>query len=61
MLILTRKPGDTIRIGSDIEVTLLTVEGNQVHLGVQAPPEVAVHREEVLARVRHGELTALRN
>jgi len=57
MLILTRKPGDTIRIGSDIVVTVLGVNGQQVRLGIEAPKDVAVHREEVLARIQHEQKT----
>ena len=52
MLILTRRIGETIRIGDDIEVTVLGVKGNQVRLGITAPDEVAVHREEVFDRIR---------
>jgi len=49
MLILTRKPGETIRIGPDIVVTVLGVNGQQVRLGIEAPKDVTVHREEVFA------------
>lgn len=51
MLILTRRVGETICIGQDIRVRVLGVKGNQVRIGVQAPPEVAVHREEVYERI----------
>ncbi len=51
MLILTRKNGETIRIGDDIEVTVLAVTGNQVRIGIDAPQEVPVHREEVYQRI----------
>lgn len=50
MLILTRRLGETIVIGPDITVTVLGVRGNQVRLGVAAPPKVVVHREEVAQR-----------
>ena len=52
MLILTRRIGETIKIGSDIAVTVLGVNGNQVRIGIAAPTTVAVHREEVYERLR---------
>lgn len=52
MLILTRRVGETVMIGDEIEVTVLGVKGNQVRLGVKAPRDVAVHREEILERIR---------
>jgi carbon storage regulator len=51
MLILTRRVGETIMIGSDVSVTVLGVKGNQVRLGINAPKNVAVHREEVFERI----------
>ena len=50
MLILTRKVGESVLIGDDISITVLSVRGNQVKLGVQAPKEVSVHREEIFQR-----------
>jgi carbon storage regulator len=47
MLILTRRPGESIRIGPDIEVVVLGVKGNQVRIGVKAPKDVIVDREEI--------------
>lgn len=47
MLILTRRVGESIRIGEDMSVTILSVKGTQVRLGIDAPRDVAVHREEV--------------
>jgi carbon storage regulator len=55
MLILTRHIGQTIVIGDDIEVTVLGINGNQVRLGITAPKEIPVHREEVAQRIKNGE------
>lgn len=55
MLILTRRVGETLVIGDEIEVTVLAVKGNQVRIGVKAPRDVAVHREEILERIRREE------
>lgn len=52
MLILTRRVGETVMIGSDITVTILGVKGNQVRVGVNAPKEVPVHREEIYERIK---------
>ena len=52
MLILTRRVGETLMIGEDVTVTVLGVKGNQVRIGVNAPREVAVHREEIFERIR---------
>lgn len=52
MLILTRRVGETVVIGDDVTVTVLGVKGNQVRLGVNAPREVAVHREEIFERIQ---------
>ena len=50
MLILTRRVGETLKIGEDIEVTVLGLRGGQVRMGINAPRDVAVHREEILSR-----------
>ncbi len=52
MLILTRRVGETLMIGDDVTVTVLGVKGNQVRIGVSAPKNVAVHREEIYERIR---------
>jgi carbon storage regulator len=52
MLILTRRVGETVVIGDDVTVTVLGVKGNQVRLGVNAPKEIAVHREEIFERIK---------
>jgi carbon storage regulator len=51
MLILTRRVGETVIIGDDVDVTVLGVKGNQVRLGVKAPKDVTVHREEIYERI----------
>ena len=52
MLILSRRPGESVKIGDEITVTVLSVKGGQVRLGFSAPPNVAVHREEVHERIK---------
>jgi carbon storage regulator len=52
MLILTRRVGETLMVGDDVTVTVLGVKGNQVRIGVNAPKNVAVHREEIYDRIR---------
>ena len=52
MLILTRKVGESVLIGNDISITILSVRGNQVKLGVEAPKEVSVQREEIYQRIK---------
>jgi carbon storage regulator len=52
MLILTRRVGETVMIGNDVTVTILGVKGNQVRVGINAPKNVAVHREEIYERIK---------
>jgi carbon storage regulator len=52
MLILTRRVGETLMIGNEITVTVLSVQGNQIRLGIAAPKEIPVHREEVYVRLQ---------
>ena len=56
MLILTRRIGESIMIGDDTGVTLLGVKGNQVRLGIEAPLDVQVHREEIYERIQREKL-----
>ncbi|HEX3897228.1 MAG TPA: carbon storage regulator CsrA [Rudaea sp.] len=52
MLILTRRVGETLMIGDSVSVTVLGVKGNQVRIGINAPKDVAVHREEIYQRIK---------
>ncbi len=52
MLILTRRVGETVMIGNEVTVTVLGVKGNQVRVGINAPKNVAVHREEIYERIK---------
>lgn len=59
MLILTRRVGETLMIGDSVTVTILGVKGNQVRVGITAPKDIAVHREEIFQRIgREASVTA---
>ena len=55
MLILTRRVGETLVIAENIEITVLGVKGGQVRIGVKAPRDVTVHREEIVERIKRGD------
>ena len=58
MLILTRKQGESVAIGDDIKVTVVEIQGKQVKLGVQAPREISVHRQEVYEKIQEENIRA---
>jgi carbon storage regulator len=58
MLVLTRKSGERLKIGHEITITVLEVAGGQVRLGIEAPSEVSVHREEIYERIRQENIKA---
>ena len=57
MLILTRRVGETLMIGDEVTVTVLGVKGNQIRIGVNAPRDVTVHREEIYERIKQEQLS----
>lgn len=52
MLILTRRPQETLIIGDDVSITVLSIKGNQVRLGIKAPKHIEVHREEIYLQIK---------
>ena len=56
MLILTRRANESLMIGDDIKITVLGIKGNQVRIGIDAPKDVAVHREEIYQRIKDEEM-----
>ncbi|MEN6317578.1 MAG: carbon storage regulator CsrA [Syntrophaceae bacterium] len=59
MLILTRKLGESITIGNDIKITFLDAKGKQIRVGIEAPPNIAVHREEIYTLIKEQNIQAL--
>lgn len=56
MLILTRRVGETLMIGDEVTVTVLAVKGNQVRIGIDAPRDVAIHREEIHEKIKQDQM-----
>jgi carbon storage regulator len=52
MLILTRRPGESVKIGDDVTVSILGIKGNQVRIGFNAPKDISIHREEIYERIQ---------
>ena len=61
MLVLTRRPGESIVVGQDIVITVIEIKGGQVRIGIDAPREVDVYREEIYEQVRQENLSAIAN
>jgi carbon storage regulator len=59
MLILTRKLGESITIGDDIKITFLDIKGKQIRIGIEAPPNIAVHREEIYTLIKEQNIQAV--
>jgi carbon storage regulator len=55
MLILTRKPGETIIVGYNIKITVLSIKGNQIHISIEAPKDITIHREEIYELIKKGQ------
>lgn len=51
MLVLSRKPGESVTIGDEVRITVLSISGKQVRIGIEAPSEIAVHREEIYNKI----------
>lgn len=55
MLVLTRRQGESLMIGDEVTITVLSISGKQCRIGIEAPKDVAVHRSEIFARIKNGE------
>lgn len=58
MLVLTRKAGEKIQIGDDISILIMEIKGKQVRLGIEAPSDIKVHREEIYQRIKEENIKA---
>ena len=58
MLILTRRVGEALKIGDNVDITILGIKGNQVRIGINAPKDVPVHREEIYTKIKHEDRLA---
>lgn len=61
MLILSRRTDESILIGDEVKITILSVKGKQVRIGITAPPDVSVHREEIYQRIQSGDTSSLQS
>jgi len=59
MLVLSRKPGESVHIGDEVKVTVLSISGKQVRIGIEAPAEIAVHREEIYNKIVQAQSTEI--
>lgn len=59
MLVLSRKPGESVTIGDEVRITVLSISGKQVRIGIEAPAEIAVHREEIYNKIANEQNTKL--
>lgn len=57
MLVLSRKPGESVTIGDEVRVTVLSISGKQVRIGIEAPSDIAVHREEIYNKIANEQVT----
>ncbi|MDP5056856.1 carbon storage regulator [Marinomonas hwangdonensis] len=57
MLVITRRSGESIHIGDNMEITVLSIQGNQARIGIKAPKEISVHREEIYRRIQSPDQT----
>lgn len=61
MLVLTRKQGESVIIGDNIKVTILQVQGSNIRVGIEAPSEISVHREEIFNKIQEGKNEVIEN